>query len=186
MTAEGSDRFRSLERIGLTPGNPHREDALTPELLQLMWDFFELVSGPAWRNTDLARLIQFHQIFGRLAEGIPGSRVQEGRSVSWLQRGLEYMEIHYTEGISVGDVSRHIGVDRTHFTKQFRKTYGLTPIEHLQQMKMNRAKQLLEQTGYTLTEIAHSVGYPDLFSFSKAFKKIVGISPNGYRQKGES
>ncbi|TXK79824.1 helix-turn-helix domain-containing protein [Paenibacillus sp. N3.4] len=46
-----------------------------------------------------------------------------------------------------------------------------------QNLKMSEAKLLLEQTTYTLSEFAHSVGYPDLFSFSKAFKKLAGIPP---------
>jgi YesN/AraC family two-component response regulator len=48
---------------------------------------------------------------------------------------------------------------------------------------MNEAKLLLEQTTYTLSEIAHSVGYPDLFSFSKVFKKRFGLPLNHYRSK---
>ncbi|WP_084654093.1 helix-turn-helix domain-containing protein [Paenibacillus zanthoxyli] len=42
---------------------------------------------------------------------------------------------------------------------------------------------MLEQTSYTLAEIAHSVGYPDIFSFSKAFKKRLGVAPTQYRDK---
>ncbi|MNI75295.1 HTH-type transcriptional activator Btr [compost metagenome] len=93
------------------------------------------------------------------------------------------MEIHYAEGITVEKVSAHVGVDRNHFTKQFRKAYGMTPIQFIQELKMKEARLLLEQTDYTLAEIAQSVGYPDLFSFSKAFKKRLGTAPAHYRLK---
>jgi AraC-like DNA-binding protein len=180
---KGRQPLQLLERIGLTPHTPHAAGAVTPEAIRLMWEFIELVSGPENRNTDLARLIMFHRIFDTLAEHVSAASAPDHRSVSWLQKGKEYMEIHFAEGISVERVSEHVGIDRTHFTKQFRKAFGATPIQYLQQLKINEAKLLLEQTSYTLTEIAHSVGYPDLFSFSKAFKKITGISPYHYRQE---
>ncbi|MMZ71168.1 HTH-type transcriptional activator Btr [compost metagenome] len=59
-------------------------------------------------------------------------------------------------------------------------------MQYIQQLKMNQAKRLLVQTPLTLTEVAHSVGYPDLFSFSKAFKKQVGQPPNRYRMMERS
>ncbi|MFD2610956.1 helix-turn-helix domain-containing protein [Paenibacillus gansuensis] len=51
---------------------------------------------------------------------------------------------------------------------------------------MNQAKLLLRQTTYKLSEIADSVGYNDLFTFSKAFKKVVGVAPNLYRNSAET
>lgn len=98
-------------------------------------------------------------------------------SPSPFQKGKEYMDIHFAGGITVEGVSAHAGVDRTHFAKQFRKAYGLSPVQYIQQLKMNQAKRLLVQTPLTLTEVAHSVGYPDLFSFSKAFKSRSGSRP---------
>ncbi|SFE88677.1 AraC-type DNA-binding protein [Paenibacillus algorifonticola] len=93
------------------------------------------------------------------------------------------MEIPYAEGINVESVSLYVGVNRTHFTKQFSKAYGITPVQYIQQLKMGEAKRLLAQTGYTLSEIASSIGFPDLFSFSKAFKKNMGVAPKQYRSQ---
>ncbi|WP_338554790.1 helix-turn-helix transcriptional regulator [Paenibacillus sp. KS-LC4] len=73
--------------------------------------------------------------------------------------------------------------NRTHFTKQFSKAYGTTPVQYIQRLKMGEATRLLAQTSYTLSEIASSIGFPDLFSFSKAFKKIRGVSPKQYRSQ---
>lgn len=70
---------------------------------------------------------------------------------------------------------------RNHCTKQFRRTYGMTPNEFLQELKMREAQTLLTQTAHTLSEIAQSLGYPDLFAFSKAFKKRLGTAPTQYR-----
>lgn len=128
----------------------------------------------------------FYSIFEELSGANIQPSAQDNRTVSWLQKGKEYLEIHYVEGITVERAAEFVGVDRTHYTKQFRKAYGVTPIQYIQQLRMKEAKQLIEQTNYTMTEIAQSVGYPDLFTFSKAFKKMVGVSPKEYRIKQSS
>lgn len=181
LAFDGKQALRLFEKIGLTLHSPHAAGILTPEVIELMWDFFRLVRSD--NHTDLGRLILFHRIFDQLSTVVQDTKVSERRDISWLQKGHEYMEIHYAEGITVERVSDYVGVDRTYFTKQFRKVYGITPIQYIQELKMQEARYLLEQTTYTLSEIAHSVGYPDLFSFSKAFKKRLGIAPTQYRLK---
>ncbi|ALS24026.1 MULTISPECIES: helix-turn-helix transcriptional regulator [Paenibacillus] len=181
---DGKQALHLLDRIGLRPHTPHAADALTPQSIQLMWEFYRLVSSH--EHTDLARLRMFYSIFEELSGANIQPSAQDNRTVSWLQKGKEYLEIHYVEGITVERAAEFVGVDRTHYTKQFRKAYGVTPIQYIQQLRMKEAKQLIEQTNYTMTEIAQSVGYPDLFTFSKAFKKMVGVSPKEYRIKQSS
>ncbi|MNB72012.1 HTH-type transcriptional activator Btr [compost metagenome] len=178
---DGKHALRLLERIGLTPHHSHSAGLLSPELMEVLEEFFRLAESREGRNTDLGRLAMFHLIFDRLGILANGRNGVDSRKVTWLQKGREYMEIHYAEGITVEKAAEHAGVERTYFTKQFRKAYGITPILFIQELKMKEARQLLEQTSYTLAEIADSVGYPDLFSFSKAFKRHTGIPPARYR-----
>jgi AraC-like DNA-binding protein len=183
LAFDGKQAVRLLEKIGLSLSNPHAAGILTPQVIQLMWDFFSLVNSDA--DSDLGRLILFHRIFDQLSASVRSPVAGDHRNISWLQKGHEYMEIHYAEGITVGRVASLVGVDRTYFTKQFRKAYGITPVQFIQDLKMKEAQLLLEQTTYTLSEIAHSVGYPDLFSFSKAFKKRLGASPTRFRLEAQ-
>ncbi|KQN97115.1 AraC family transcriptional regulator [Paenibacillus sp. Leaf72] len=181
---DGKKAIQLLARLGLGPQSPHAPGALTPQAAEFMQQLLQLVSHSGPPNTDLARLGLFHRIWDELVSSAsPAVFPRDHRSISWLQKGLEYMEIHYAEGISVESVSDYVGVNRTHFTKQFSKAYGITPVQYIQQQKMGEAKRLLAQTGYTLSEIASSIGFPDLFSFSKAFKKNVGIAPKQYRSQ---
>ncbi|WNR46804.1 helix-turn-helix domain-containing protein [Paenibacillus roseipurpureus] len=178
---DGKQALHLLERIGLSPQSPYRKGGLTDETNKLMWEFMNLVRDER-QASDLSRLAQFYQIFDKLSIAYHSLSTQENRSLSWLQQGLDYIQIHYAEGITVERVSAYVGVERTHFTKQFKKVYGVPPMQYMQDLKMNEAKHLLVQTDYTLTEIANSVGYPDLFSFSKAFKKHLGVPPTQYRR----
>jgi AraC-like DNA-binding protein len=179
---DGKQALHLFARIGLSPHAPYRNGGLTEEAKKLMLEFLNLVRESDRQVNDLSRLAHFYQIFDTLSLAYKSPSTQENRSLSWLQQGLDYIQIHYAEGITVERVSAYVGVERTHFTKQFSKVYGLPPMQYMQNLKMNEAKHLLAQTEYTLTEIANSVGYPDLFSFSKAFKKHLGVPPTQYRR----
>lgn len=182
---DGKLALQLLERAGLGPHSPHAAGALTPEAAAMMAAFMDNVQAAEdaeRESSDLTRMGWFLRIFDTLAASAVPIPPQEEHAANWLQKSAAYMEIHYAEGISVERVAEYAGVDRTHFTKRFRKAYGLTPMQFLQRLRMDEARLLLAQTGYKIAEIAQSVGYPDLFTFSKAFKKLVGISPNAYRE----
>ncbi|MGF7034697.1 AraC-like DNA-binding protein [Paenibacillus mucilaginosus] len=177
-----------LARLGLREDQPHAAGAAVKEAVKLLWTFLDRSSRGAGqtgeRMTDLARLHYLHGVFDLLSAPTAGTRQSGLRGESaWLQRGKEYLEMHYADGITVERAADYVGVERTHFSKRFRHTYGLPPVQYLQELKMREARHLLEHTGYTLSEIAHSVGYPDLFSFSKAFKKWTGQPPKTYRME---
>jgi AraC-like DNA-binding protein len=178
---DGRQALHLLERVGLFPHAPHAANALTPEALGKMEEFFEQVRNPGLTNTDLARLSVFYRIFDLLSVQGKQAGHSGGQSASWLQKAVEYLEIHYAGGMTIERVAEEVGVDRTHLSKTFRKAYGISPMQYVQRLKMNEARLLLVQTSYKLAEIALSVGYPDLFSFSKAFKKHTGMSPSEYR-----
>jgi AraC-like DNA-binding protein len=170
-----------LERIGLGPYRPHLEGGVTDEVLAILESFFRLVTDKASSHSDLSRLAIFLQLFDALST----NKITRGtlsQSVSWLQKAKDYLEIHYADGITIESVADYVGIDRTHFSKQFNKAFGLSPMKYVQKLRMNEAILLLKQTEYKLAEIAQSVGYPDLFSFSKAFKKHIGQSPAAYRK----
>ncbi|CAG7608250.1 HTH-type transcriptional activator RhaS [Paenibacillus solanacearum] len=179
---DGKRAAHLLDRIGLTSASPYRSSVLRPEVTLLLEAFFDLVNDPEHAHSDLGRLGMLYRLFDSLS--LAGGR-QFGTghepAVTWLQKGLDYLETHYTEDITIEEAASFVGVDRGYFSKKFQEAYGLPPVKYLQKLKLDKAKHMLEQTDYKLTEIALSVGYPDLFSFSKAFKKHYGMSPNAYR-----
>ena len=60
---------------------------------------------------------------------------------------------------------------------------GDTPLNHLRVLRMQRAMRLLAETDHKLETVAAEVGYQDAFSFSKVFKRTVGVSPKTFRQR---
>ncbi|MCY1560398.1 HTH-type transcriptional activator RhaR [compost metagenome] len=67
--------------------------------------------------------------------------------------------------------------------RHFQTAVGMTPLDYLHRVRVDRAKVLLEVTQHNLHAIALACGYSDASSFSRMFSKIAGISPGVYRQR---
>ncbi|WP_458786466.1 helix-turn-helix domain-containing protein [Vallitalea sediminicola] len=63
------------------------------------------------------------------------------------------------------------------------ETYGMTPIHFHQFIRIERAKEMIKLTDYSLTEIADIFGFSSIHSFSRTFKKIDGVTPSYYRRR---
>lgn len=80
-------------------------------------------------------------------------------------------------------LAREVGVSRSVLALRFRASMRDTPLSYLRTVRMQRAMRLLSESNATLERIATDVGYHDAFSFSKAFKKLAGVSPGEFRKR---
>ena len=78
------------------------------------------------------------------------------------------------------------GLGARTFARRFRSATGYTPMDYVQALRIEEAKQALEREQLSIDEIAAAVGYEDGSSFGRAFKKRVGITPAAYRKKFQS
>lgn len=75
------------------------------------------------------------------------------------------------------------GLEERTFLRRFQKATGLRPTEYCQQLRVGRAREMLEFTNQAVNQIAWSIGYEDAGAFRKVFHKVVGISPGAYRKR---
>lgn len=109
----------------------------------------------------------------------------ENRHQSVVRRAKQYINEQYmSQDISLNSVAEHINVSPNHFSTVFSQEAGLTFIEYLSSVRINRAKQLLLHSRMKCSDIAGEVGYTDPHYFSFIFKKSVGMSPREYRSRG--
>lgn len=181
LTFEGSQSVQLLERIGIKRCTPFKVNGYTSVTLLHLRELIEQAENTADRDSDLVRLSIFLQLFRSLSRHVPDELRNIDCSDEWLEQGREHMELHYSENISIETIAKHVGIERSYFSRKFKTAYGITPLKYLQNIRINAAKKLLETTDLSLSAIAPSVGYVDIFSFSKAFKKNTGISPVDYR-----
>ncbi|MEV0230685.1 AraC family transcriptional regulator [Nonomuraea sp. NPDC050786] len=85
---------------------------------------------------------------------------------------------------TIASLAAVANVSRTTLAGRFTKLVGEPPLTYLTGWRMALAADLLNEPGATVASVAHRVGYADAFSFSSAFKRIHGSSPNTYRQPG--
>jgi len=84
---------------------------------------------------------------------------------------------------TVEELAEQTGMARATFNRRFKQATGLSPVEYLQQLRAERAKELLEQTQETIEEIAWQVGYDEPAAFRRVFRRITRLSPSDYRRK---
>lgn len=87
-----------------------------------------------------------------------------------------YIAKHYDEDIQLGDLERIAGLSRNYIIAKFRESFGMTPFDYITRMRIERAKELAIQTNLSFGEIAQQVGYADVHTLGRTFKKKTGVS----------
>lgn len=100
----------------------------------------------------------------------------------YVSQAISYIYKNYQNPISVQEIADFLSLNRSYLTELFLKTVHLSPQQFLVKYRMTKACELLQNTSLPIEHIAYSCGYCSTFSFSKAFRKVNGISPSGYRQ----
>lgn len=99
----------------------------------------------------------------------------------YVRQAVEYIRSHFQEDLTVARLAKYVGLNRSYLTTVFQNTLGMSPQQVLMRFRMERAAQLLEEKNLSVAEIARSCGYPDPLTFSKAFKRTMGVTPSQYR-----
>ena len=96
---------------------------------------------------------------------------------------VEYIEDHYNEKISLDQIAENMYLSPFYISRIFKSETGSAPIRRLINIRLEKAKELLEG-GYqgSIQEVAAMVGYDDAYHFSKLFKKRYGVSPSQVRR----
>ena len=96
---------------------------------------------------------------------------------------VKYVDSHYCKNISLKFLAGHFYLEQKYLSKLFKNYIGQGFIEYVTNKRIEKAKKLLANTNYTISEIAEQVAYEDANYFSVVFKRNVGITPREYRMK---
>ncbi len=100
-----------------------------------------------------------------------------------LQRAMNYLAERLDGKVKVSDLASLVGVSPSHLGALFRKATGGGVLAHHTALRMARARQLLDATDATVTEIAFDLGFDDAFYFSRVFRRHHGMSPSDFRRR---
>jgi len=99
-----------------------------------------------------------------------------------LNKAKDYIESNYHEAIDLDKLSKVSSLCQHHFIRKFKSYTGVSPYQFLKQTRLKKARVLLENTGFSVTEICQNCGYESLSSFSFLFKNTFKTSPENYRK----
>jgi AraC-like DNA-binding protein len=108
----------------------------------------------------------------------------ETRALPAYQRAKRYIEQHYLRLKTVEQVAAACHVNPAHLCRLFRRFDHVTPYQSLMRLKMNKAAELLLDSGMLIKEVASALDFADPYHFSRTFKKIYGLSPERFIQHG--
>ena len=95
----------------------------------------------------------------------------------------QYLHTHYNTSVAVKELTQLISVSPAKLYREFKNTFGISPIAYLNRYRMGQACLLLEKTDRRIDDIANTVGFSDALYFSRLFKNEYGVSPKHYRDR---
>ena len=128
----------------------------------------------------LAQLLIYADRYEESHRAVPtkASSVARHRKVDEV---ADYIISHYSEPLSLEDLAGHFYVNKCYLSRIFKEVTGFTVNEYINVHRINKAQQLLTETGLSITDIAAECGYESLTYFEKVFKTYREISPLKYR-----
>jgi len=95
---------------------------------------------------------------------------------------MEYLEQNISNSdLVIEDLADAVNLSRTVFYSKVRSIVGMSPIEFVRHVRIERGKEMIEKTNLSFSQIAYSVGFSDPRYFGKCFKKEMGLTPSEYR-----
>ncbi|WP_082941449.1 helix-turn-helix domain-containing protein [Mycolicibacterium peregrinum] len=156
----------------------------------LMHHLVEEIYSVADRDDAIARLLtdSVAETMGLLirdkyAEAPPKERELRTLDAATRTMLVEFLNDSLDSEIHLDALARLTGMPVQGFIGAFRRAFHTTPYQFLLDLRIDRAKSLLLTTSQTVAEIASSVGFSTPSHFATAFRRRVGVSPSGYRQR---
>lgn len=121
------------------------------------------------------------EMLGSLRDLAPPPPARGGLPPGALRRVHEYMDAHISENIDLPMLAGVAGLSTYHFAREFKRSTSVTPHHYLVRKRIERAKDLLARSDYTLTEIALAAGFSDQSHLARLFRQNVGSTPREFR-----
>lgn len=171
-----------LRQANLTTLNPvfdYSQDNILKDYLSQMISTKDMLKG---REIKLLGLL--YSFLSRLIEVSDCSYIDknENRKEMYIKKIIEFIEMNYSRNITVSEMSRFVGLDRSYLYSIFKDFLNVSPQEFLINLRINKACELMQNNLLNIGDISRSVGYEDPLLFSKIFKKIKGSSPKEFRK----
>nr|WP_267135417.1 AraC family transcriptional regulator [Vibrio sp. CK2-1] len=138
-------------------------------------------------TTDTAILgeSRLQELYYAVLKGEAGVSVRRAFGIgNEIARAIEYLSYRLGESVTIDDLASHVGMSRAVFHRKFKHATGMSPIQFMKAMRLNRAAMKIA-AGMNVSEAAMSVGYASSSQFSREFKRMYAQSPKQWSQSKE-
>jgi AraC family transcriptional regulator len=135
---------------------------------------------PGYAET-LAELLSFDLI--RVASGMQRKSSDCcGLSAGQIRLVTDYMENHLNEKTTISELAKLVDLTRFHFIRSFKQATGVPPHQFMIQRRVDRAKEMLVERNNSIAEVATRTGFNSPIQLTRAFRRIVGVTPSEFRR----
>ncbi|AXE40079.1 AraC family transcriptional regulator [Acidipropionibacterium virtanenii] len=154
------------------PGDLHHLAALATELISVME-----------RDTTAPRLLEASGIAWHLMTSLITSHKSHADTDELLDTIAQQLRDNLGNRPTVSELASTVGLSASHFAALFRQRFKVPVNQYQIQLRMARARELLDTTSRPVADVARELGYDDAFYFARQFGKLHGISPSKYRRQ---
>lgn len=158
------------------------------DTVQRMEFLFNLLFHTLEQDYTLGNFIYLSQLLALILGETYARRQETGTTPLQNQqvtRAIRFMYRHLDKELTLAELSQAMGLSQSTLSAVFRQCTGHAPMDFFTRLKMKEACTLLRSGKEYVYEVAQRLGYKDPYYFSRAFKKVVGVSPRAYQNKME-
>ncbi len=169
-----------LERVSLAPSTVARVYA-PGDVQRVFDDLIRDGSKGSGYCTELCTSLLEYLIL-RIADSLMPWEARQTPAFATYQRCRQHIATHFESLHSLEQIAQQCHVDRAYLCRLFRRYDNQTPYRFLLRLKMNLAAEKLLNPGVLVKQVAADLGFEDPFHFSRAFKNVIGLSPEAFRR----
>ena len=172
-------------QTGLSVSNPIYK-ARNSDDCKALEDYFLIIIDNT-NKSSIELIGYFYLFFNSLIESseVRKKTPEDNLREFYVNEAIGYMERHYTDKITINDIAVFCSLNRSYLGKIFKNEIKTSPQDFLIRYRISKACELMKTTNTNIGDICAMIGYSNLFTFSRAFKKIIGESPREWRSKNK-
>lgn len=169
-----------LNRTGFADGNMvlSLNDDLLREAIE---ETANTLLSQETENNDIYALSQLFKIFYILASHSTGTTPVIRSTKKYVEQAMNYISFNYRQQLTIAGLANMLSLNRSYFYRIFKSEVGISPMEYLNNYRLDLAKELLIKSNTPISEIALAVGFNTFSSFYRLFSLKYDLAPRQYR-----
>lgn len=179
LHVNGRDLPEFLATAGMTVESPVRNLSDVFAVVGLVGEVLRWMERDTTTGSLLAAAgAAWHLMALLVSDRLPGDE----RSSS-IDRAADHIREHPEKRLEVAELAAMVSLSPSHFAALFKRQFGYPVLQYQTQLRMARARELLDTTRRPIAEVSVATGYSDSFYFARQFKRVHGMTPHGYRNR---